>query len=266
MLEQLGFAYGEEPGQVADLWPARRQEGALSPVVVVIHGGFWRPGYDRRLMEPLAGDAARRGWATWNLDYRVPGPSGGGWPGTFVDVARGIDHLAVMGGRHALDLRRVAIVGHSAGGCLALWSAARDGLPAGAPGGHPHVRPGLVVSQAGVNDLIAGQQGGLGQGAVLNLMGEPAPALGSAVDPGNRYGIASPAERLPLRVPQVLVHGRNDNVVPLEQTTAYADRATAAGDDVTVLTIDGADHLDLIDPRHRSWLEVANRLTAFFAG
>lgn len=170
------IAYGDE-GEL--------QRGALSlptggslgpvPVVVLVHGGFWRAGYDRSLMARLAASVTAEGWAAWNIDYRPIG-EGGGWPTTFTDLAAAVDHLATVADEHGLDLDRVAVVGHSAGGTLALWSAAREGLPAETPGAGPEVRPIAVVSQAGVTNLAAGAIEGLGQGAVVDLMGGQPPA------------------------------------------------------------------------------------------
>jgi acetyl esterase/lipase len=246
------IAYGDED---------ELQRGALSlpagegphPVVVLVHGGFWRPEYDRSLMDPLATSVVAEGWAAWNVDYR-PSGEGGGWPATFTDVATAVDHLDALAGEHGLDLERVAVVGHSAGGTLALWSAARSGLPADAPGADPVVVPAAVVSQAGVVNLAAGSLEALGRGAVDDLMG------GSATTHGSRYGLASPIERLPLGVPTYLVHGRADPIVPAVQTETYRDRATDAGDDVTARLLDAVDHFAVIEPLHPAWQGVTEWL------
>ena len=118
----------------------------------MIHGGFWRARYGRKLMHPVCRDLASRGWAAWNLEYRRLGRlSGGGWPTTFDDVAAGVDHLAELAA--PLDLSRIVAIGHSAGGHLAAWAAARPRLPGCAPGAAPRVPVTAVVSQAGVVDL-----------------------------------------------------------------------------------------------------------------
>jgi acetyl esterase/lipase len=246
--------YGAERAQAAELWlPAPRPAKPIG-VVVLVHGGFWRSGYGRDLMEPLARDVIRRGWAAWNVDYRPSSASGGGWPGTFTDVADAIDLLATKAEERSLDLDKVVVVGHSAGGCLALWAAARAGLPAIVPGAKPKVEPALVVSLAGVNNLIAGSFEKLGDGAVDDLMGGP------PTDAGDAYTYASPAERLPIGVPQVLVHGLDDVIVPVEQTTFYGAKATKAGDDVTVITVAGETHFDVIDPKQSSWRKTVEHL------
>lgn len=239
--------YGQAGLQVGKLSrPDAAAGGAFLPVVVLVHGGFWRPGFDRSLMDPLAESVVAEGWAAWNLDYRPTG-GGGGWPTTFTDVAAGIDHLTRVADDEGLDLARVAVVGHSAGGTLALWSAARAGSPEGAPGAGPQVRPTAVVSLAGVADLAVGSRERLGQGAVDDLMG------GSATEDGEAYGLASPIERLPLDVAQLLVHGEDDPLVPVAQSRRYADRAREAGDEVRADLLAGVDHFDVIDPRSDAW-------------
>jgi len=233
------------------------QRGALSlpagdgphPVVVLLHGGFWRPEYDRTLMDPLAESVVDEGWAAWNVDYR-PAGEGGGWPTTFTDVAAAVDHLATLADEHALDLERVAVVGHSAGGTLALWSAARAGLPADAPGAGPAVEPVAVVSQAGVVNLAAASLERLGRGAVDDLMG------GSTIAARERYGLASPIERIPLGVPTLLVHGGAAPIVPVVQSETYRDRAADAGDDVTAHLLPDVDHFAVIDPDTEAWTGV----------
>lgn len=242
--------YGDHPRQVADLHlPPDGAEPA--PVVVLLHGGFWRPSYDRHALGEVAEDLSGRGWAAWNLEYRPVG-EGGGWPATFADVAAGIDRLSGAAGRR-LDLDRVVTFGHSAGGTLALWAAARRRLPDGAPGHAPRVEVTGVVSVAGITNLVSCWFEGLGRGACEALMGPP---------PGrdDRYQLASPENRLPLDVPQLLVHAGADAVVPARQATAYAAKAEEAGDDVTLLRIDGADHFELVDPAHAAWGRIVEAL------
>ena len=228
--------------------------------MVLVHGGFWRSMYDRSLMVPLAADLVRRGVAVWNVEYRRLGEPGGGWPGTFEDAASAVDALAAVPDG-VVDLKRVAGIGHSAGGHLALWCAARSGLPDEAPGCRPAVELRAVVAQAPVTDLrAAADSWGAGRQATLDLMG-CAPD-----DDPERYWLASPIERLPLGLPQVLVHGRSDHVVPVDQSIRYAERAVAAGDPVELLAMPRVGHFDVIKPGHRSWLAVVERLPALGIG
>jgi len=252
-VKPLTVPYGKDPSQVADLYLPATPKTTPVGVVALIHGGFWSATYDRSLMVDLAQDVARRGWAAWNLEYRSIG-SGGGWPATFLDVAAGMDELAAQADAHHLDLDKVAVVGHSAGGTLALWTAGRGKLPASAPGARPKVRPSLVVSQAGVNNLVAGALENVGQGAVQALMGhEPTSDMAD-------YLLASPVELLPLGVAQVIEYGTADVLVPPEQSIRYAAKAKKAGDDVTVIPIAKGDHFVVIDPAKPAWAKVVTEL------
>lgn len=243
------IAYGEHPDQVGNLhlpvgtgpWP----------VAILIHGGFWRWGWDRTLMTRLAHDLAGRGFAAWNIEYRRIGQDGGGWPGTLEDVAAATDAVASL---DDVDVSRVVTIGHSAGGHLALWLAARHRLPAGAPGASPGVRPRAAVSQAGVVDLAAGAADRLGDGACIALLG------GTPAEVPERYAVASPAALLPLGVRQLLVHGGRDDVVPPAQSRAYAQAAAAAGDEVELVELPDADHSDVIELEHPAWAQVVERL------
>lgn len=216
------------------------------PVVVLIHGGFWRSQYTKMLMNKLARSVTDHGWAAWNIEYRRMGPlgGGGGWPETFVDVAAAIDHLAEI---DAVSTHRVVTCGHSAGGHLALWAAARPRLPAGAPGDGSRVRPTGAVSLAGVTDLREADTARLGADAVASLLG------GHWEGHAERYAQASPAELLPLGVPQVLVHGLDDTVVPPSMSENYQLRAAKLGDPVSYVPVEATAHRDLIDPASRAW-------------
>ncbi|QXC63216.1 prolyl oligopeptidase family serine peptidase [Aquihabitans sp. G128] len=238
-------AYGPGDSQFGDLW-LPNGEGPF-PVLVLVHGGFWRAEYDLSLMDDLAADARDRRWAVWNIEYRRVGEDGGGWPGTFDDVAAAVDHLAPLAADGVpVDMARVAVAGHSAGGHLAAWIADRPGLPSDAPGAAPEVRPIAVVSQAGVLDLRRAAADGVGGTATQDLLGgEPAAV-------GERYDLASPIERLPSGVPVRCVHGRQDGNVPFSQSQRFVAAAEDAGDDVVLAPFDG-DHFTVLDPSLAPW-------------
>ncbi|SDE48728.1 Alpha/beta hydrolase family protein [Auraticoccus monumenti] len=231
-------AYGPEPQQFGEL---HRPDGRSRGTVVVVHGGFWQDRYDLRYGRPLAADLAARGWTAWNIEYRRVG-GGGGWPTTFTDVAAAVDHLA----RLDVDTSAVVAVGHSAGGHLAVWAAGRGGLPEGAPGSDPVVELAAVVSQAGVLDLTAAADQGVGGTAALDLMG------GTPEQHPDRYRLADPALAVPLGVPVVCVHSPADALVPIDQSRRYVDASTAAGGHARLVEVEG-DHFAVIDPASPAW-------------
>jgi acetyl esterase/lipase len=220
--------YGPHVDQIVDV----RDTADPRAVVVVLHGGFWRAAYGADLMDALCDDLAARGYAAWNVEYRRLG-SGGGWPETFDDVAAAT--------RRATDVGLpVVTLGHSAGGHLAVWAGAG-------------CRAALAVSQAGVLDLEDAWRRGLSSRAAGELLG------GSPDDMPERYAAASPAARLPLGVRQLLVHGRDDDTVPVEMSRAYAVRAREAGDQVELVETDEG-HFECLDPGSASWAAIVERL------
>ena len=236
--------YGSDPSQYAEL---TRPGGKSRGVVVVLHGGFWKAAYDASLGRPLAADLVARGWTAYNVEYRRIGPGpvpggGGGVPETLDDVAAAIDALADQD----LDLRTVVTLGHSAGGQLAAWAAARGRFsrwPAG-------VDVTAVISQAGVLDLTAASDAGLGQGAVPAFLGG---------QPGPAYDRVDPTRQLPLDVPVWCVHGDADTVVPIEQSSTYVERAVAAGATAELVQVEG-DHIVVIDPASAAWARIVEIL------
>ena len=245
--------YGSHPSQRAELYlPAGP---GPHPVMVLIHGGSWQKRYGKIFTRGLAGDLHRRGWAVWNIEYRRVG-AGGGWPNTFTDVAAAIDQLAELDDER-LDLDRVSILGHSAGGHLALWAAGRPNLPDGAPGaldGPPRVRLRRVISQAGVADLADAYRRWHG-GVVRDLMG------GSPEEVPERYAAGDPMRLLPLAMPVLIVHGVRDETVSIELSRKYAEVARATGGEVELVEIAGeAGHRAHLDPRSAAWAAVVERL------
>lgn len=242
----LRSPYGTDASQFGELY---RPSGTSRPgVVVVLHGGFWRAQYDLSLGRPLAADLARRGYTAWNLEYRRVG-IGGGWTGTFDDVAAGIDHLATLD----VDTSRVVTVGHSAGGHLAVWSAGRGGLPAGAPGSSPRVPVTAAVSQAGVLALAVAAREAVGGSAVPDLMG----GLPDRVP--DRYAVGDPVGQVPLSTPVLCVHSHADEIVPFDQSERYVAAATGAGARARLVETQG-DHFTLIDPASPDWAAVVDAL------
>ncbi|SEF23718.1 Acetyl esterase/lipase [Amycolatopsis pretoriensis] len=270
-------AYGPHPAQVGELYrPAG--EGPF-PVVVLLHGGYWTAMFDRRTATPLADELLARGYAVWNVDYRRLGDDGG-WPSTFEDVATAIDVVADLD--PALDVARVAVIGHSAGGQLAAWAAHRPALAAGAVGADPKVVPVAVVSLAGVLDLVEADRTRFGtvladgQAARPAAAPEPAypefwPAVAEGVGEGvvnlllgghvgevpDRYATASPSEMGGAGVPVLALHGDADDVVPPAFSRTYASRVAEA----EYVEVPGADHFQVMDPTHESWQRVIEWLT-----
>jgi acetyl esterase/lipase len=244
--------YGPHRGQVGELWrPA--SPPVQRPVVVLIHGGYWRAAYTKRLMTRLAASVTAQGWLAWNIEYRRVGAlgGGGGWPNTPTDVAAAIDHLAQV---KAVDLDRVAVCGHSAGGQLALWAAGPRSLGDGAAPRPIAVPVCAAIALAGLVDLEAAARAGLGNGAVIRFLG------GEPEQVPQRYRAGSPAALVPLGIPQWVVHGLADMTVPSSMSEQYARRAGEAGDPATYLPFPGLNHLDMINPKRDAWPAVINCL------
>lgn len=238
----MRISYGPHPDQFGEL---THGAGARHPgVVVIVHGGFWRARYDLSLGRPLAADLAARGYTVWNLEYRRVG-GGGGWPGTFDDVAAGIDALAGLD----VDTSRVVAVGHSAGGHLAAWAAGRPAARVPITG---------VVSQAGVLSLARCARDGVGGTAATDLMGGPPEAVAA-------YREADPIARVPLAAPVLCVHSRRDENVPFAQSEEYVAAASAAGA-AARLAETGGDHFTLIDPASPDWAVVVDALPGLLDG
>src|SRR6266542_2664570 len=236
--------YGAERSQFGELRLPVGVDGP-APVVVVVHGGFWRVQYALDHIGTLCAALTREGWATWSIEYRRLGEPGGGWPGTFLDAAAGLEAVRELAEGYPLDLDRVVTMGHSAGGHLALWLAARGHVPAQsdiAPVGESLPLRG-AVGLAAVSDLREAVRLGLNAHVASQLMG------GAPERFPERYAAGSPAELVALGARTVLVHGEADDVVPVEMSRGYWERATAAGEAAELVTLHGAGHFELIDPR-----------------
>jgi len=248
------LTYGSAPEQFGEL---RLPAGpGPHPVIVLIHGGCWRAEYDIAHIAPLATGLRDDGFAVWAIEYRRVGSPGGGWPGTFLDVGAAIDHLRTLAHTHPLDLSRVVVAGHSAGGHLALWSASRGVLPKASPIGvtDPLIPKG-VVSIAGITDVGAyASPNGCGS-AVVPLMGGAPDAV------ADRYAQASPVAAVP-PVPVQLIVGTADTIVPRTQADAFV---TAAGSRATVRLVEGAGHFDLIAPDRAAWTVLRDALRALLS-
>jgi acetyl esterase/lipase len=251
-LPDHAIRYGTGPEHVADVWlPAATSRSA--PLVIFLHGGFWRAAYDRSHTGPMATALAAAGYAVCVPEFRRTGQAGGGWPGTFEDVATAVDRSPALvrkaAGPGVVADDPALLAGHSAGGHLALWAAGRHLLSPDS-GWHADTRARGVVVLAGVSGLADCYDQGLGNGAAADLMG------GSPARFPQRYRVADPAGLLPLGCPVRLVHGSLDDVVPAAMSRGYAALGRAAGDDTAVAELPGASHLDLIDPLSPAWPQV----------
>jgi pimeloyl-ACP methyl ester carboxylesterase len=201
-------AYGEHPDQVADL----RRGGERT--AILLHGGFWRPEWTRTTTRALAVDLALRGWTSWNVEYRRTGLDD-----MLADVAAVLERRGPG-----------TVVGHSAGGHLALWAALTG-------------KAAAAVSLAGVTDLARAAREGIGANAAVELAGPDPPAA------------ADPMRLLPLPVPALLVHGTEDDRVPVDYSRAFA-----AASGAELLELPGVGHFEVIDPRSPGWAQVVARI------
>lgn len=244
------FAYGGDVNQFGQLFLPRGQ--GPFPVAVVIHGGCWKKFADLKNTLPMSDALRKAGIATWNIEYRRVDNEGGGWPGTYLDVAAAIDYLRTIAPQYHLDLERVVAVGHSAGGHLALWAAARRRLPKGS---QLYVERPLpihgVLNLAGPGRLQSfsdeQQQKVCGSVPVTQMLGGEINLVPQRVREG------SPGEMLPLGVPQILITGALDWLVPPSLGDEYATLARKSGDEAKMTVIEGAGHFEVIAPGTVAW-------------
>lgn len=242
--------YGNRPLSFGELrLPASRRD--KHPIVVFIHGGCWMSEYDIGHVAATTHALAREGYVVWTPEYRRIGNAGGGWPGTFDDIGEAIDFVREVATRYPIvDLERVILAGHSAGGQLALWGASRHRDNAGA------LRPKGVLSLAGITNLAYyGSVEGDCNSSVTPLMG------GTPTDVPERYAAVSPIERLPLGVRSILVHGAHDRTVQPGVARSFAEKARLAGDASTFTMVE-AGHFDVVAPNSSVWGTVLTSLAA----
>jgi acetyl esterase/lipase len=243
--------YGADPLQFAELrFPAGN---GPFPLLFVIHGGWWLSENDLNHIGHLCAKFTSLGVVTCSLEYRRIGDPDGGWPGTFLDVANATKYFKNALARNPrVDLKRAAAIGHSAGGHLALWLGAKHRVPKSSvlyTGQDQWLI--ATVSLTGIADLRSAWELGLGDHAVEKLIG------GSPAQYPERFAEASPFELVPFGIKQFLIHGRSDDRVPVSQSQRFADKAKAAGDEATMITLDDIGHFELIDPESRAWGIVA---------
>ena len=238
------IAYGNDPLQFGDLRLPKTK--GQHPIVIVIHGGCWFAQYDLAHLNSFCEALTRLGAAIWSLEYRRIGNDGGGFPGTFQDVAQGTDFLRALAKKYPLDLKHVIVIGHSAGGQLALWLAARKNLPHDSVlyAANPLPLNG-VISLAGITDLRKYRPDC--DDAVTKLLG------GSPEQFAARYQQTSPIELLPVKIPVRLIHGAKDTIVPLELGKEFSVAAKSKGEQVTLTVLEDAGHFELISPQAKDW-------------
>lgn len=249
MAEQYDvISYGNHADQFVEVWPPS-PTASTRGTAVLIHGGYWRHRYGLDLMHPMAADLAASGWFTVNIEYRRIEDTPGVWEQMSADVETALAIAADLADGTRLHAGRagrpLVIIGHSAGGHLALWGATRER------------RIDAVVALAPVADLAEADRRDLSNGAVRELLGPDSTTV------PDLYAAASPAALLPLGVPQQVVHGRADVDVPLDLVEGYVAAAVAAGDEVTLVSPDDVDHFHIIDPTHPVWSAVKDQLTAW---
>ena len=263
--------YGKDTSQFGELWLQRdkraEQHSGGIPVIVFLHGGWWQSEYDLAYANPLCAALRDDGYAVWSIEYRRVGSTGGGWPATFQDAAAGLDFLGTLAKSYPLNLSRVVAMGHSAGGHLAFWLAGRHHIAEASPLHTPQPQISLhgLIALAGAVDLrLTIDLSGYFTFAhdkqeVYSLMG------GTPADLADRYKAGDPGELLPLGVRQVLLQGTEDNQIPPELPGRWAEKARRQGEDVTVVTIPGGDHFDIVDPEAKAFEKVRDAVKLVFS-
>lgn len=249
--------YGKSPSQFVDLRLPDKKGKGRCPVVLFVHGGFWKSANDLTHAGHLCNALTKLGVATVNIEYRRLGETGGGWPFTFQDVASAADFLPEIAGKYDLDLSRTVCMGHSAGGQLSLWLALRSKISENSPlfQANPFKFRG-AISLAGVVDLHRASELELGGGVVEELMG------GTPYEYPGRYLQVSPIELIPSGVPMVLIHGENDSTVPFELSASFVKKAKSIGDPAKLVVLHNTGHFELIDPKSKQWSVIENQVNS----
>lgn len=255
---RIAYGIGEE--QYGELWLPESAGDAPVPLVIMIHGGCWQAAIPGTILQDqLNADLRARGIAVWNLTYPRLGHETGGYPGTFESVAMAVDHVRTLAETYPIDLERTVLIGHSAGGHLALWAAARGQLADSSLATPDPFIPNGVITLAGINDLEFYRSEGPGR------CGEPdtVDALIAGHPGAAPYADTSPDQLLPMQVEQVIISGALDPIVPPQFGVAYAAEAVTAGDTVTEVTLENAGHFELIDPTAPAWGVIVDEVERF---
>jgi dipeptidyl aminopeptidase/acylaminoacyl peptidase len=250
--------YGSDSNQFAQL---RFPNGkGPSPLLFVVHGGFWQSVYDLSHIGHLCAALTSEGVITCSIEYRRIGNLGGGWPGTFQDISLATRNiLQKMSNDSRFDGERTAIVGHSAGGHLALWLVGSHRISKTSQLHNDQRQDiGGAVSLAGLSDLRLAWNQKLGRGIVTRLIG------GTPDEHPDRYDAGSPIELLPTGSRHVLVHGTDDDTVPISQSEAFVEKAEKLGDQSSLVRLEGVGHYELIDPESAAWPAVVRAILSLF--
>lgn len=249
--------YGLDAEQFGDLRLPRGK--GLHPLVILVHGGCWKSAYSTLSdLAPMADALTGQGVATWNIEYRRLGQKGGGWPGTYLDVGKALDHVKTFARAKHLDLSRVVVVGHSAGGHLAMWAASRHRLPSSSALYRRNpLRFRAVFDLAGGPDMAAYipvEQQACADNVVEQMMG------GGPKERPIRYRESSASRMLPLGVKQTIVWGSRDSVVPEAMGIAYAAKARRSGDHVEMVSFPAAGHFEIASPLDQTWPTIRSKI------